>query len=87
MQIENRSANAILYHVQPWLTHLICSCCAQQSRTGGVTRVDKFGNEFSEFQEAAGPAMDEDQGDGIGALGPLMHKVQVDGVHMHREVI
>ena len=50
------------------------------------TRVDQHRNEFSELQEAAGPAMDEDQGDGIGALGPLMHKVQVDGVHMHREV-
>ena len=49
--------------------------------------VDQLGNDFSELQEAAGPAMDEDQGDGVGALGPLMHKVQVDGVHLHREVI
>ena len=59
---------------------------AKHSRVDS-TRVDQHRNEFSEFQEAAGPAMDEDQGDGIGALGPLMHKVQVDGVHMHREVI
>ena len=51
------------------------------------TRIDQHGDEFSELQEAAGPAMDENQGDGIGALGPLMHKVQVYGVHMHREVI
>ena len=49
--------------------------------------VDQLGNDFSEFQEAAGPAMDENQGDGVWAPGPLMHKVQVDGVHLHREMV
>ena len=31
--------------------------------------------------------MNENQGDGVWAPGPLMHKVQIYGVHLQREMI
>ena len=31
--------------------------------------------------------MDEDEGDGVGAVGALVHKVQVDGVDRQGEMV
>ena len=71
---------------------LSSSCCVCQLDHVGdqlsfSTWVDQLGNDLSELQEASRPAMDEEQRNGIGAVRPQMHKVQVDGVHMQSVVV
>ena len=52
-----------------------------------LTWIDQPGDDLGELQEAARPAVDEDEGDGGGAVGALVHKVQVDGVDGQGEMV
>ena len=51
---------------------------------GGGRGVEEAGEDMVDFHEAAGPAVDEEERDGICAVGTMMDEVEGDGIGIIR---